>query len=138
MWKIVLDTNCLLQVLSRYSPYEVVWDYFMKGEITLCISNEILCEYIEILQRLANPRAVKFVTKALTSGPHTLYVDPYYHFGLITADPDDNKFVDCAIADSARCIVSNDRHFDVLRHIAFPHVEVQTLKAFCEELEAKR
>ena len=39
------------------------------------------------------------------------FVTPYYKLHLIHADEDDNKFVDCAFAAGASCIVSNDAHF---------------------------
>ena len=50
--------------------------------------------------------------------------DPHYTFALIEADKDDNKFVDCAIAANAKCIVTEDKHFKVLENIPFPKVEV--------------
>ena len=37
----------------------------------------------------------------------TIRKDPHYTFALIEADKDDNKFVDCAIAANAKCIVLN-------------------------------
>lgn len=42
MRKIVLDTNCLLMSLPKVSPYRLLWDSFLNGEIVLCITNEIL------------------------------------------------------------------------------------------------
>ena len=50
--------------------------------------------------------------------------DPHYSFGLMEADKDDNKFVDCAIAANAKCIVTEDNHFNILKTIPFPKVEV--------------
>ena len=44
---------------------------------------------------------------------------------LIQSDSDDNKFVDCCVTANAQYIVSNDRHFDILKHIEFPHVNVK-------------
>ena len=44
---------------------------------------------------------------------------------LIQSDSDDYKFVDCCITANAQYIVSNDRHFDILKHIEFPHVNVK-------------
>ena len=44
-----------------------------------------------------------------------------------TVATDRNKFVDCAIAVSADFIVTNDRHFDILKDIPFPIVD--TIKA---------
>ncbi|MBA4184831.1 MAG: hypothetical protein H0X49_12585 [Acidobacteria bacterium] len=45
-------------------------------------------------------------------------------------DDDDNKFVDCAISANAICLVSNDNHFQVLKMIKFPQVNVLTLSEF--------
>ena len=45
-------------------------------------------------------------------------ITPYYRFNLLR-DPDDNKFVDCAVAAGADLLVTHDRGFDVLRQVAF-------------------
>ena len=60
---------------------------------------------------------------------------PFYAFHLIKADEDDNKFVDCAIVANAKYIVSNDRHFDVLREIPFPKVDVIKINQFLLDLQ---
>lgn len=54
------------------------------------------------------------------------------------ADPDDDKFVDCAIAGNADFIVTNDRHFRVLKGIKFPKVKVITLEEFFEMLTGEK
>jgi predicted nucleic acid-binding protein len=41
-------------------------------------------------------------------------VSPSFQFHIVTADPDDNKFTDCAIASGADYLVSDDHHFDPL------------------------
>ena len=63
----------------------------------------------------------------IVNNPYTIFVTPYYHFNLITADPDDNKFVDCAVAGNAMVIVTEDRHYDVLKQVDFPQVNVVSL-----------
>ena len=60
----------------------------------------------------------------------TILKDPHYTFALIEADKDDNKFVDCAIAANAKCIVTEDKHFKVLENIPFPKVEVIGIEDF--------
>jgi predicted nucleic acid-binding protein len=50
----------------------------------------------------------------------------YFRWNLISVDYDDNKFVDCAISAGAKCIVSNDKHFKILKEIDFPKLEVIT------------
>lgn len=68
---------------------------------------------------------------------HKFY-DPHYHFALITQDPDDNKFVDCAIVASADYLVSEDNHFNVLKDIPFPKVNVITLEQFQNDLQSNK
>lgn len=56
---------------------------------------------------------------------------------LIIADPDDNKFVDCAIAANARFIVTEDHHFNVLKDITFPSVAVVSIDDFLKDIQSK-
>ena len=53
---------------------------------------------------------------------------------LIEEDPDDNKFVDCAIVAGADYIVSEDAHFRVLEKIPFPKVNVILLNQFMDDI----
>ena len=57
--KIVLDTNCLIASLSRHSEYYPVWSEFQAGKYTLCVSNEILEEYQEIIEKLSEEDTLK-------------------------------------------------------------------------------
>lgn len=133
--RIVLDTNCLIQIISPHSEYHDVWRSLTVGENVLCISNEIIEEYVEILERLFNHQFAETVVKTIVNSPFVEFVTPYYNFQLIKSDPDDNKFVDCAIAANARYIVSNDRHYDVLRQTSFPKVDVINLVDFMKLLK---
>jgi predicted nucleic acid-binding protein len=84
------------------------------------------------MEQKAGAKYASLVLEIITSSPYTLFVTPYYHFNLIVADPDDNKFVDCAITAGATFIVSNDRHFNELQQYDFPKVAVRTLPEFLE------
>lgn len=130
MGRIVLDTNCLIQIVPRRSRYHAVWQSFVTGMNTLCVSNEIIEEYMEILQRLTDEMTADYIIKTILNSPFVEFVTPYFHFGLITVDVDDNKFVDCAIAANARYLVTNDRHYSVLRTIDFPKVDIISLQDF--------
>ena len=48
MSPVVIDTNCLLQIIARRSPYRPIWDAFLQGRYDLCVSDEILDEYQEV------------------------------------------------------------------------------------------
>lgn len=129
--KIVLDTNCLLQVIFPKAYHKEVWDAFLLRKYTLCYTNEMLLEYREIIaRRFGDAQFAEDVVELLLMMPNTERISPSYHFNLITSDPDDNKFVDCAIIAGATFIVSNDRHFNEVRQYSFPKVEIKTLTEF--------
>ena len=132
--QIVLDTNCLVQMISLHSPYRPVWQAFRDGRYTLCVSNDILTEYNEILERVANTAVAHNIVNAIARSPYTRMINPQYRFGLIEQDPDDNKFVDCAIIAGADYIVSEDAHFRILADIPFPSVAVIRLDEFIKDL----
>lgn len=127
---IVLDTNCLLMSLSRRSRYYPIWRNFVDGKYSICVTNEILAEYEEILSQKIGAEIASNVIKALLDLPNTKIVQVYYHLHLITADPDDDKFVDCAFKSNAKYIVTQDHHYDVLKETPFPHIEVVNIDEF--------
>ena len=127
---VVMDTNCLLQIIARKSPYRPIWDAFLSGRYELCVSNEILDEYQEILGRQITPTIAENVVLLILNQENVQFVNPHFRLNLITADPDDNKFVDCAFAASADFLVSEDNHFNVLRKMAFPKLNLVTLDEF--------
>ena len=134
---IVLDTNCLIMAISAKNDYHLVWQAFLRGDFTLCVSNEIIEEYLEVLSRNINPWVAESIVYAILTRRNVKKLVAYYHFDLIAADPDDNKFVDCAIAANAKFIVSEDHHFDVLKSCTFPKVDVIGLDLFASLLKSK-
>ena len=131
---IVLDTNCLLMSLSRRSPYYPVWRDFVDGKYTLCVTNEILAEYEEILTNKVGAEIASNVITAILDLPNTKMIQVYYHLPLITADSDDDKFVDCAFKANARYIVTQDHHYDVLKQTPFPFIDVVGIDEFIKVL----
>ena len=131
---VVIDTNCLLQIIARKSPYRPIWDAFLAGRYDLCVSNEILDEYQEILGQQITPTIAENVVLLILNQKNVQLVDPHFRMGLITADPDDNKFVDCAFASGADYLVSENSHFNVLRSIPFPQLNLVTLDEFLRVL----
>ena len=134
MARLVLDTNSLSQCIARRSRYHDLWLSLLDGRNMLCVTTEILEEYAEILERKTNPRFSELALNVIENNPYTLFVTPYYHFKLIAADPDDNKFVDCAVAANAKFIVTEDSHYNVLQDINFPKVEIIRLDEIMETL----
>ena len=131
MRHVVLDTNCLIQALPTRSQYHQVWTDFLAGKYILCVSNEILTEYEEILAQHTSSEVAHNVVEAIARHPQTLYRESYFRFHLLSdIDKDDDKFVDCAITAGADYIVTEDSHFDLLKQIPFPQLNVLTLDEF--------
>lgn len=130
MRTIVLDTNCLLAILPSISPYHQVWTDILSGEVCICVSNEVLEEYEEILGNKTNSNVARAVVRAILEAPKLKRVEPTFFYHMIIADPDDNKFVDRAICGNAELLVTNDAHFDILKTIDFPKVEIIKLQEY--------
>ena len=132
--KIVLDTNCLIMAISSKNKYHIIWKSFLAGKYTLCVSNEIVEEYVEVIGRNISPTVADMVAYTLLAKKNVLRFDPHFRFHLIESDNDDNKFVDCAINSGAMFIVTEDHHFNVLKQIPFPHVDCIGIDSFIEIL----
>ena len=128
--KIVLDTNCLLVILPVGSHYRCLWEAFRQGKFTLCYTNEVLQEYEELLLRFYSPETAFLVTEMLLKSPNVTQTIPYYKWNLIAGDPDDNKFADCFLNANADFIVTSDKHFNPLKEIDFPPINVIDLDTF--------
>lgn len=135
--RVVMDTNVLLISISRKSQYRPIFDAFLEGKFELAISNEILSEYVEILERKANSVVASNIAEVLLNRANVFKTEIFFNWRLIKDDDDDNKFVDCAIAANAKYIISNDKHFKALNEVEFPQMEVigigEFLKTILEE-----
>ena len=104
------------------------------GNINLCVNTEILDEYEEILSQKINPEVANNVVEAIARLHTTVYQEIYVHFDLIHDDEDDNKFADCAIASGAEFIVTNDKHYNILKRTPWPNINVLNIKDFLDLL----
>ncbi len=133
--KVVLDTNVLLSSLAHSSEKRPIFDGVIDGKYTLAISNEIIEEYAEIIAKKTSVEISENVIRLLLDLDNVQKTDIHFKWNLIYKDPDDNKFVDCAISASVKYVVSDDKHFRILKEIDFPYVEVITADEFLEELK---
>ena len=134
--RIVLDTNCLLMSIPRRSPYHKILLDFLAGKYFLCVSNEVILEYEEILTAKVGGVVANNIVNAILAAPNTIYINPQFRYHLIETDPDDNKFVDCAITAKAKYIVTQDRHYDVVRFNPKYDFTAVDIDYFLRELQA--
>ncbi len=138
MMRVVLDTNCLIASLSKRGRYYRVWKGLQLGEYVMCVSNEILLEYAEIIAQKTSPLIADNVIEFLLNSPFVEQITPYYRFQLISSDPDDNKFVDCALTANAKYIVTNDAHFNEVKKNDYFNLTVLNLCDFMTLLQGKK
>ena len=128
--RVVLDTNVFLVSLLPRHKYWGIFKALMDGDYELVLSNEILTEYLEKCVEKYGLNLTEEQLDFLLHFPNVILVNPSFHWNLISPDPDDDKFVDCAVAGNADFIVTNDKHFQVLKDIPFPKVETLTIEEF--------
>ena len=100
MQKIVIDTNVIVSALIQRSfPYHIINELFIENKIQLCVSDELLAEYFEVLARpkffkfhdffiRAEALLVEIETKATKYAP-TIKLD-------LISDADDNMILELA------------------------------------------
>jgi len=130
----VLDTNVLLRTISRKSSLAKILDALYDGKYRLVVSTDILLEYEEVIGRFYGPKTAQLLLDFLLILPNVDRIDPFFALNLIVSDSDDNKFVDCAFAGNAHYIVTDDRHFNVLRNVSFPKISILTVDGFVDLL----
>ena len=95
---IVLDTNCLIQILPRQAEHRWLYDAILNGELVLAITTEILNEYEETINTFYESSQLgENVVKLILNLPNIKKASPSFKWALIHKDPDDNKYPDCAV-----------------------------------------
>ena len=100
MQKIVIDTNVIVSsLIQRGYPYKIINELFIEDRVQLCVSDELMAEYYEVLSR---PKFVKYPDFFIRA--ETLLVDienkstkfvPTIKLDLIS-DADDNMILELA------------------------------------------
>jgi putative PIN family toxin of toxin-antitoxin system len=113
MIRVVLDTNIVVSALIQpRGPSARVFLLAMNKYIRSCISAQTYCEYGEVLPRPRLKIPAIHVASALSAIlENSVWVRPD-HAVAACSDPDDNAFLECAVAAGADYLVTgNAKHF---------------------------
>ena len=111
MNRLVVDTNVLVSSFLGMGPPRQILHRIRDGRDLLCLSPPILSEYLGVLRRGGVSDTVLLSLLDLFHDPErVLLVEPSTRVAAIHADPQDNMFLECAIAAHADFILSGDRH----------------------------
>jgi uncharacterized protein len=118
MLRVILDTNIVISALHKPdSDADIILNLALDEEaslLQLCLSGAILAEYQEVLSRSKFKYFDRIKTKAMLAAIKqvSFWVSPKVNVDLIKADPEDNKFLECALEARADFIITgNTRHF---------------------------
>jgi putative PIN family toxin of toxin-antitoxin system len=135
MLKIVLDTNIILSSITSSSPYHIILTSLFQNKYNLIVTSDILLEYEEKLSEKFSAEIAEYAIGALLQNKSVDKVEIFFNLGLIKADEDDNKFVDCAFCGNVNYLVTNDKHFKVLKQVEFPVIKTLSIDEFTNLLK---
>jgi len=114
---IVIDTNVVISaILFGGVPGKLI-DLWKKGRLTPLITEEIMAEYIRVLaypKFMLSEEEINYIIHQEIL-PFFKVVKSVSGPAIITKDPDDDKFIQCAQAGNAKIIISGDQHLLALR-----------------------
>ena len=132
MIRVVIDTNVLVSSFFGGYPKAVI-DLWKQGRIVWCLSQPIIDEYRRILERLGvHPKEVHELLSLFAKGSHCVYTAKTPSLQVVETDPDDDKFIECAVALKARIIVSGDT--DLLGLGRYVDIECMPPRRFIEKV----
>lgn len=132
--KIVLDTNVFVSSFFGGNPKKII-DLWKSGRIVLCLSADIIDEYVEVLGRLglANEKELEELLRLFRSGFHVIFTHNPPKVHVVDADPDDDKFFACAAALVAEAVISGDRR--VIEVKSYGNIRIYTPANFLKLFE---
>ncbi|MBM4387548.1 MAG: putative toxin-antitoxin system toxin component, PIN family [Deltaproteobacteria bacterium] len=127
--KVVIDTNVFVSSFFGGNPRKII-DLWKNEKITLCLSNGILDEYIEVLRRigLKEEKELEELLSLFSGGFNILFTVKTPNIKIVEHDPDDDKFIECAAALKADVVITGDR--GVLSLKKYAGIRILTPKQF--------
>ncbi len=106
----VIDTNIFVSSFFGGEPREII-DLWKNGTLVLCLSGEILDEYVEVLNRLGfrDQEEMEELLKLFAENVNIQFTTKTPKLRLVQEDPDDDKFIECAVALKAGYVISGDK-----------------------------
>jgi len=118
MLRVVIDTNVFISSFFGGIPKNII-NHWKNGEIIICLSQSIIEEYIEVLDRLnIDKKYIKQLAQLFAEGHHSIFASTTPTLSVVKDDPADDKFIECAVALDSKIIISGDKHLkDIKKYV---------------------
>jgi putative PIN family toxin of toxin-antitoxin system len=92
--KVVIDTNVFVSSFFGGNPRKVI-DLWKSGQIILCLSKDIVGEYVDMLKRfgLQNEDELEELLNLFAQGFHIIFTNKTLDLRLVEEDSGDDKFI---------------------------------------------
>jgi uncharacterized protein len=132
--RVVIDTNIFVSSFFGGNPRRII-DLWKTEKITLCLSKEILDEYIEVLQRigLQDEDELGELLSLFKKGFNMLFTVKTPKVKVVKDDPDDDKFIECALALKAEVIITGDKAIEAVGE--YMGIKILTPQRFLKSYE---
>lgn len=110
MLKIVIDTNIYISAIFWGGKPRDVIDLGRDNNVRIFTSSEIVNEISEKLRMKFKIPESEVSQILIDLSSFTFPVEVTEKYRVVRDDPDDDKFIDCAVQCKADYIVSGDRH----------------------------
>ncbi|MFB6248969.1 MAG: putative toxin-antitoxin system toxin component, PIN family [Salinibacter sp.] len=129
----MIDTNVFVSSVFGGLPRQVV-ELWFDGRLTLCLSEPIVTEYQRVLREIGAVSAAeeRALIEAFASGEGVLYTSDPPPIESVSPDPDDDKFLECALELGAERVVSGDS--DLLELDSYMGIPILTPRELLEQV----
>jgi putative PIN family toxin of toxin-antitoxin system len=129
--KVVVDTNIFVSSFFGGNPRKII-DLWKNEKITLCLSDAILDEYIDVLRGIGmkDEYELEELVSLFSRGFNILFTTKTTKIKIIKNDPGDDKFIECAVALKADAVITGDR--EVLSVKEYMGIKILTPQQFLE------
>ena len=112
MQKIIIDTNIIVSsLISKSYPFKLISEIVLNSKAELCLSSEVLDEYLEVLLRKKFLKFTNFTDNTtLILNYIQKYSSLYYPNKKVDLlkDKSDNKFLELAYVSSADFLITGN------------------------------
>ena len=131
MRKVVVDTNIFISSFFGGNPRKII-ELWKSGQIILCLSRPIIDEYVEVLTRmgLQDEHELEELLSLFAHGFNALFAGKTPNLKVAEKDPDDDKFIECAVALNSKVIISGDKALQEIKE--YMDIKIQSPKQFLE------